>query len=94
MLNKAIGFVKTSFKADAIEYLTSHFGLHQVNKEPTHIFDTPSPRIGLIFTSQPNLVIKSGVHSSLHSNCLHQIIFANFNLGYIPYTLYVGGLAL
>ena len=35
--------------------------------------------IGLIFTSQPNLVIESGVHSLLHENCHHQIILAKFN---------------
>ena len=34
----------------------------------------------LIFTSQPNLVMESGIHSSLHSNCHHQIVFAKFNL--------------
>ena len=34
----------------------------------------------LLFKSQPNLVIESGVHSSLHSNCHHQIIYARFNL--------------
>ena len=30
--------------------------------------------------SQTNLIIQSGVHSSLHSNCHHQTIFAKFNL--------------
>ena len=30
--------------------------------------------------SQPNLVMVSGVHSSLHPNCHHQIIHAKFNL--------------
>ena len=36
--------------------------------------------IDLIFTSQPNMVIKSGIHSSLHLSCHHQIVFAKFNL--------------
>ena len=36
--------------------------------------------IDLIFTSQPNMVIDSGVHASLHSNCYRQIIYANFDL--------------
>ena len=31
-----------------------------------------------VLTSQPNIVVKSGVHPSLHPNC--QIIFAEFNL--------------
>ena len=30
--------------------------------------------------SQPNLIIESGVHPSLHPNCHHQIIPAKFNL--------------
>ena len=36
--------------------------------------------IDLLFTSQNNLVIESGVHSSLYPNCHHQIIFAKFDL--------------
>ena len=43
------------------------------------MLDTSS-YIDLIFTTQPNLIIKSEVHSSLHSICHHQIIFAKFNL--------------
>ena len=34
----------------------------------------------MIFTSQPNLVMEPGVHSSLHSNRHHQITYAKFNL--------------
>ena len=34
----------------------------------------------MIFTSQPNLVTESGVHSSLHPNCHHRIVFAKINL--------------
>ena len=34
----------------------------------------------LIFTSQPNLIMESGVYSSLHSNCHHQVVFAKFKL--------------
>ena len=33
---------KTNFEGDAIENLTSQFGLHLVIKEPTHILDTSS----------------------------------------------------
>ena len=54
---------KTSFEGDAIENLTSRFGLHQVIKEPALILDTSASCIDLIFTSQPNLIIESGVHS-------------------------------
>ena len=36
--------------------------------------------IDLIFTSLPNLVIDSGVHSSLYLNRHHQLVYAKFNL--------------
>ena len=34
----------------------------------------------MIFTSQPNIVVNSGVYSSLHVNCHHQTAFAKFDL--------------
>ena len=36
--------------------------------------------IDLLFTSQSNIVVESGVHPSLRPNCYHQIILAKFNL--------------
>ena len=42
---------KRSFEGDAIENLTSQFGLYQVIRESTHILDTSSSCIDLIFTS-------------------------------------------
>ena len=67
------------FEGEAIENLASQFGLHQVIKEPT-LIDTSSSCIDLILTSQPNLIIVSGVYLPLHSNCHDQINFAKFNL--------------
>ena len=43
-----------------------------------HIYSKIFP--SFIFTSQPNIVVESGVHSSLHSNCHHQTIFGKFYL--------------
>ena len=80
---------KTNYEGDAIENLTTRFGLHQMIKEPTHILDTSSSYIDPIFTSQPSLIIVSGVHSSLHSNCHHQIISAKFNLEVVYLSQYV-----
>ena len=62
------------------ESITSYYGLHQIINEPTHILPSSAFCIDLISTNQPNLVINSGVHSSLHQNCHHQIIFAKINL--------------
>ena len=58
-----------------IEKITSQFGLPQLINEPTHVFNETSC-IDLLFTTQPNLVTESGVHSSLHSHCHHQIVFS------------------
>ena len=77
---KAFYLQKLSEEDDSNENLTSQFGLHQVIKKPTHILDTFSLCVDIIFTSQSDLIFESGVHLSLHSNCYHQIIFAKFNL--------------
>ena len=71
---------KTNFEGIAIENISSQCGLHQVINEPTHILENSSSCIDLIFTSQRNLITESGVHPSLHPNCHHQVIYANFNL--------------
>ena len=71
---------RTTYEGNIIETITSHFGLHQLIHDPTHILEKSSSCIDLIFTSQPNMVVNSGVHSSLHANCHHQIVFAKFDL--------------
>ena len=45
--------------------------------------------IDLIFTDQPNLIIESGVHPSLHEQCHHQIIYGKLSVSNValpPYT--------
>ena len=51
-----------------LESATSYYELHQIINEPTHILPSSASCIDLIFTNQPNLVINSGVHPSLHQN--------------------------
>ena len=70
----------TTSQGNVLENITSQFGLQQIIKEPTHILDNSSSCIDLIFTSQPNLTIESGVYPSLHPNCHHQVVYAKFNL--------------
>ena len=70
----------TNFEGVTIENLTSQFGLSQIINEVTHILEASSTCIDLIFTTQPNLVVESGVHPSLHANCHHQLVFAKLNL--------------
>ena len=55
-------------------------GFFQLINEPIHIQTNSSSCIDLIFTDQPNLSMNSGVHSSLHLNCHHQIVHSSFNL--------------
>ena len=70
----------TTFEGSKIEAITSQFGLQQIINEPTHTQGKSVSCIDLLFSSQPNLVMNSGFHSSLHQNYHHQIIFAKFNL--------------
>ena len=60
--------------------LTSSNGFPQLINEPTNIQTNNSSCIDFIFTNQPNLSVNSGVHSSLHPNCHHQIVHTSFNL--------------
>ena len=71
---------KTSFEDSTIKSITFQFKLHELINEPTHLLQNSSSFIDLIFTSQPNIVVESGVPPSLYTNCLHQTIFARFNL--------------
>ena len=73
----------TNFEGITIKNVTSRFGLSQIIKEATHILESSSSCIDLIFTTQPNLVVESGVHPSLHPNCHHQIVFAKLIYKYI-----------
>ena len=71
---------KTSYEGSKLDILTCSHGLHQLINEPTHLLDSSSSCIDLIFTSQPNLIIKSGVQPFLHPNCHYQLVFGKFNL--------------
>ena len=54
--------------------------MKQVITEPTHISENSDSCIDLIFTNQPNIVMDSGVHLSLHEICHHQIIYSKLHL--------------
>ena len=70
----------TSPEGTDLDFLTRQYGLQQIIKEPTYLSNNSASCIDLIFTSQPNLIMESGTYPSLHPNCHHQIIYANFNL--------------
>ena len=69
----------TSFEGPELDFLTSQFEILQIIKESTHILKNSKSYVDLIFISQPNLVMDSSVHTSLHSHCHHQIIYAKFD---------------
>ena len=70
----------TNFEGVTTDNLTSQFGLSQIISEATHILEVSCSCIDFTLTTQPNLVVESGVHPSLHANCHHQLVFAKFNL--------------
>ena len=81
---------KTRFEGKTIESITSQFGLYQLINETTHLLESFSSCVDLIFTSQSNLLVESCVYPSLHPNCHHQIVFAKFNLMISYPPLYFG----
>ena len=70
----------TTYEGSNIDSLTKTHGLHQLISQPTHLLPTSSTCLDLIFNDQPNLVVNSGVHASLHKNCPHQITYFKLNL--------------
>ena len=70
----------TTEEGTILENLTSLFGLNQLISDQMHILRHSSSCIDLIFVNQPNLVIDSVIHPSLHQNCHHQIIYCKLNL--------------
>ena len=70
----------TTIEGSKIEAMIFQFGLYQVINEPTHIQGKSMSCVNLIFSFQPNFAMSSGIHSSLHQNCRHQIVFAKFYL--------------
>ena len=70
----------TTAEGAQLDYFTSLYGMKQVITEPTHILESSASCIDLIFTNQPNIVMDSGVHLSLHEKCHHQIIYSKLNL--------------
>ena len=71
---------KISIEGTQLDALSSFHCLHQLIKNGTHLMENSTSCIDLIFTNQPNLVIDSGVHPSLHTNCHHQILYCKLNL--------------
>ena len=64
-----------------LNILLSELGLTQLISEPTHFRERCQPScIDLMICVQPNLVIDSGVRSSLDQSCKHQITYCKLNI--------------
>ena len=78
--------IKQHVKALKLMRITSQFGVQQLIQEPAHTLSNSFSCINQIkvlnqsIMSQPNLVMESGVHFSLHEKCHHQLVYAKFNL--------------
>ena len=66
---------ETKSEGFKIEAVTFKFGLQQLIQESIHILSNSSFCIDLIFMSQPNLVMKSVIHSALHENSHLKLIW-------------------
>ena len=86
MLRTKLGLKMAKHRTNPwFDTLTCSHGLHQLINKPTHLLDSSSSCIDLIFTSLPNLDMESGVQSSFHPNCHHQLVFPKFVLSiYYP----------
>ena len=80
---------KCSFEGNIIENVTWQFGLQQVIKESTHVLDNSSSCIDLVFTSQENLVIKSGVHPSRIQIAITRLFIQNLTCRLFTLLIYV-----
>ena len=70
----------TAEDSTILKTVTSLYEMKQLISAPTHILQHSSSCFDFVFVNQPNLVIDSGIHPSLHQNCHHQIIFCKLNL--------------
>ena len=71
---------KSTYEGSRIDGLVSNYGLQQLINQPAHRTGNSFSCIDLLFCSQPNLVMESGVHPPFHPNCHCQIIYAKFIL--------------
>ena len=59
--------------------ITSTAGYSQIIDKPTHFTNNSPTCIDLIFTSNPSILVDSGIEKSLSSSCHHDIIYGKIN---------------
>ena len=56
------------------------FLILRATSEPTPFLKCLTSCIDLMFTNEPNLIVDSGVHPSIHQNCHHQVNHCKLNV--------------
>ena len=80
----------TNAEGVLLENMFSDLNLSQIINEPTHFFrdDCKPSCIDLIITDQPNIVLDSGIRSSLDAAVKHQIVYCKINFKIPPLPKY------
>ena len=73
-----LGILMTALTLKVLKFTLMYS--HQIITKPIHHLNNSSFCIDLIFTTQWNLAMESGFHSSLHADCHHQLPYVKFNL--------------
>ena len=75
-----------TIESTKIDTVTTSYGLQQLVTRLTHLLANSSSCIGLTFADQASLIVDCGIHSPLHPNCHHQIVYCKLDLKivYLP----------
>ena len=65
---------KTKTEVTKVEYPTTVYEFYQLISQPTHLLLQSLHSIDLVFIDQPNLIVGSGAHLSLHSSCTIRLL--------------------
>ena len=63
-----------------IQKIFNENGILQLVNQPTYITNNSKTCIDLVATDQPNLILSSEIHPSLHTTCHHQVNFVKLHL--------------
>ena len=66
----------THLQSIELAELAAQYNLNQIIDRTTHVLPNSATCIDLIFTTETNFVIDSGVLPSVFPRCHHQLIFA------------------
>ena len=71
---------KTNIFGSTLQGLFNDHGLFQMVHHPTFITKVARTSLDLVITNQPNLILSTEVHPSLHTNSHHQVNYTKVHL--------------